>query len=153
MADVLPNAELRNVLYPTEPMKQAVAVLYLQILEILQRAAEWYRGGKIKHLLGSIARPWALHFSDLVGDISAAARNVDKLAIGASMAEQRDMHLEQQEMRLEQRKTHALLEELKRVTEGRQGPNSATWLFTLTKPHRVSKIEPGYAPRYQQKSL
>jgi len=153
MADALPNAELRNVLYPTEPMKQAVAVLYSQILEILQRAAEWYRGGKIKHLLGSIARPWSLHFSDLVDDISVTARKVDELAIGASMAEQRDMHLEQQEMRLEQRKTHALLEELKRVTEGRQGPSFVTWAFILTKSYRISKIEPGCAPRYQQKSL
>ncbi|KUJ14696.1 uncharacterized protein LY89DRAFT_671120 [Mollisia scopiformis] len=117
MADALPSAQLKNVLYPTEQMKQAVAVLYSHILEILQRAAEWYRGGKIKHLLGSIARPWSLHFSDLVEDLSIAAKKVDELAIGASMAEQRDMHLEQQELRLEQRKTHALLEELKRITE------------------------------------
>jgi hypothetical protein len=118
VADALPNAELKYIIYPTEQMKRAVAVLYAHILHILQRAAERYRGGKVKHILGSIGRPWALHFNDLVEDISEATRKVDQLAIGASMAEQRDMHLEQQEMRLEQKRTHALLEELKRITEG-----------------------------------
>jgi hypothetical protein len=118
IADVLPNSELKNILFPTEQMKHAVAVLYAQILELLERAAQWYKAGKIRHFISSITKPWALQFSDIVDDISIAARRVDQLAISASMVEQRTMNLQQQEMRLEQRLTHEVLIEKKRITEG-----------------------------------
>ncbi|EHK99429.1 hypothetical protein M7I_4727 [Glarea lozoyensis 74030] len=113
VADVLPNAELKNLLYPTEQMKHAVAVLYTQILELLERAAQWYKAGKIRHFIGSITKP------DIVEEISIAARRVDQLAISASMAEQRDMNLQQQEMRLEQKLTYEAVLEVKRITKAR----------------------------------
>jgi hypothetical protein len=119
VADVLPNAELKNILYPTEQMKHAVAVLYAQVLELLERAAQWYRAGKIKHFIGSITKPWVLQFSDVVDEIAVATRRVDQLAISASMAEQRDMNLQQKEMRREQKLTHEVLMEMKRITEGK----------------------------------
>jgi hypothetical protein len=93
-------------------MKGAVAILYARILEFLQRAAKWYREPKAKHALMAIVKPYSLHFKDLLEDIASQSREIDRLAASGSMAEQRDMHLDQ-------KRTHDLLVEMRDVIFGK----------------------------------
>ena len=93
IADALPRIEIKNLLYPTEMMKSAVATLYAYIIKFCQRAVGWYTEGKLKHVLTSITRPSALRFKDIVEEIAECSRRVDNLAVASAQAEQRDMHL------------------------------------------------------------
>ncbi|KAI9781875.1 MAG: hypothetical protein M1839_005669 [Geoglossum umbratile] len=93
IADALPRINLKLLLYPTERIKSAVATLYAQVIEFFRRAMNWYAEGKIKHVISSIIRPYALRFKDLVEEMENCSRNVDQLAVAAAQAEQRDMHL------------------------------------------------------------
>ena len=93
IADTLPHVEIRNLLFPTEMMKGAVATLYAYIIKFCQRAIGWYTEGKLKHILTSITRPSALRFKDLVEEIAECSRRVDNLAVTSAQAEQRSVHL------------------------------------------------------------
>ena len=75
-------------------MKQAVSVLYAQIVKFLLRALEWYEEGKIAHAIHSITKPAALRYDDLLEEIRRGTRGIADLAITSSQAEQRDMHHE-----------------------------------------------------------
>ena len=93
IADALPRIEIKNLLFPTEMMKGAVATLYAYIIKFCQRAISWYTEGRLKHILTSLTRPSALRFKDLVEEIAECSRRVDNLAVTSAQAEQRDMHL------------------------------------------------------------
>lgn len=99
------------MLYPTDEMKNAVAILYAHIIKFLQRAGAWFEQGKLKHVVSAITNPYAIRFKDIVEEIEMCARNVDQLAVSSSMAEQRDIHLEQQRQ-LE------IITELRKVIDG-----------------------------------
>ncbi|PQE06103.1 Nacht domain protein [Rutstroemia sp. NJR-2017a BBW] len=95
IADFLPHVELKSVLYPTKRMSELVAIIYSQIIRFVIRAVNWYKEGRLKHMLTSITRPYALRFKDLLDDLRTSSRQLDQLAVAAAMVEQRDMHLEQ----------------------------------------------------------
>ena len=94
VADALPRVELATILYPTNLMKQLVAILYAQIMKFLVRALEWYEEGKIAHAIHSITKPVALRYDDIIKDIHRATQSVTDSAATCSQAEQRDMHNE-----------------------------------------------------------
>ncbi|MCJ1432419.1 hypothetical protein MMC27_001775 [Xylographa pallens] len=94
IADALPRVELATILYPTNTMKQLVAIVYANIMKFLVRALEWYEEGKIAHAIHAITRPAALRYDDLLQDIERATRSIAELATASSQAEQRVMHEE-----------------------------------------------------------
>jgi len=80
-------------LYPTERMKQALSEIYASILTFLCRAHGWFREGRLARAFHSLTRPSELRYDDLLKEIESSTRHFDSLAVAASQAEQRDMHL------------------------------------------------------------
>jgi len=113
IAEVLPRTELVLILYPTTPMRDAVAQLYAQIIKFIQKAVTWYKMGALAHAWGSIVKPWALNFQDNVEDIKVLSQRVDELANTAEKAELRDVHREISEMRGEMQLAHGQIESLR----------------------------------------
>jgi hypothetical protein len=97
-ADVLPRTNLSLLMYPTDRIKQAVSRLYAYITQLMQRAVGWYKQGRVRHALSAIANPFSLTYQDIVDNICEASRNVDNLASAAARAEQRDMHIQIQQL-------------------------------------------------------
>ena len=93
IGDILPQAELKAVLFPTEYMLALVSRVYALLIKFLQRALAWYTEGKLMHFLHSITRPAEIRFKDLLEEIAESSRSIDRLAVSLSQAEQRDMHL------------------------------------------------------------
>jgi hypothetical protein len=151
IADALPHIELRTILYPTEKMKTAVATLYAHILQFMQRAAKWYSESKIRHAVGSIFKPYALSFQDILDEISTVSREVDMLALSASMAEQRGMHLEQRNMHMDQRCTHKLLVDVSTALQGKQSKHDLEYPGADLLSN--AKANTGRDPRHEQESL
>ena len=85
-------------LYPTNAMKEAVALLYAHILEFLVRAWEWYQESKIARAIHTVTRPVALRYKDVLDDIGRTSRRISELAITSSQTEQRDVHRELQDL-------------------------------------------------------
>ena len=96
IADALPRVELAAFLYPIEAMKQAVSVLYANIIKFLLRALEWLEEGKIAHAIHSITKPAALRYDDVLDDLRQSSQRITNLAASSSQAEQRDIHQELQ---------------------------------------------------------
>jgi hypothetical protein len=93
IAAVLPRANMKLLLYPTDQIKLGMSKLYANIIKFIQRAINWYDGGKVKHAITAMFRPAPLRFEDLVNEISACSQTIDELALSASQAELRDVHL------------------------------------------------------------
>ena len=96
VADSLPRVEFLTLLYPTRRMKQTVADLYAYILRFLIRAQGWYQESRLLHAFHSFTRPAELRYADIIEEIEACTRTVDRLASAGAQAEQRDMHLKLQ---------------------------------------------------------
>jgi hypothetical protein len=101
IADLLPRTELTLILYPTELMKEAVALLYSRILIFFKCAIRWYKQGKLAHVWTAISRPWSATFKDHVETIAEQARRVEQLSSAAAKTELRETHLEVMETRAE----------------------------------------------------
>ena len=63
------------------------------MLNFTPRAVKWHIEDKFKHFITAVFRPAPLLFKDLVEEIEDCSRAVDQLALGASQAEQRNMHV------------------------------------------------------------
>ena len=113
IADSLPQIELFTVLYPTMKLKQAVSELYALVIRFLMRARDWYQESKPMHVLHALTRPVELRYADLIEDIATCTQVVCRLASAAAQAEQRDMHLEMQELIRRQKNSDAVLEEVR----------------------------------------
>ncbi|KAI1342484.1 hypothetical protein F5Y15DRAFT_412990 [Xylariaceae sp. FL0016] len=107
IADVLPRTELHSILYPTERMQEAVALVYAKILEFSVVAIKWYKEGKLMHTFSSIAKPFSIKFKPILEEIAERSRRVDELASAASKAEIRDLHI----------KIHGLTTKMVQLTE------------------------------------
>ena len=118
IGDVLPQAELHLLLYPTPKMKELVVELYVQIIKFARRAIKWYRESRPKHIITSISRPYSLRFKDMVESISENSRRLEQLALSLSMAELRQTRLELQASRREQQSVLAIAEETKLKLDG-----------------------------------
>jgi len=92
IAVVLPTANAKILLYPTEQIKRAISLLYAQIIKFIVRAMNWYHEGRMRHLISSVFRPATLRFQDLLEEIRSCSQNIDQLSMNASQAELRDMH-------------------------------------------------------------
>jgi hypothetical protein len=79
-------------------MKDAVAQLYAHIINFLIRAKDWYEEGKLRHAINAFARPAKLRYDDIIQDIEACRKEIDQLSTASAHAEQRDIHLELQEL-------------------------------------------------------
>ncbi|KAI5371995.1 hypothetical protein J4E82_009297 [Alternaria postmessia] len=98
IADVLPRVEFANALYPTSRMQQAVSEIYSKIIRFFLRAERWFQQGKMRHAWEALSRPTELYYSDLIQDVSECTKAIEVLANTGAQAEQRDMHLETQQL-------------------------------------------------------
>ena len=96
VAESLPRVEFLTWQYQTTRMKQTVAGLYAYILRFLIRAQGWYQESRLLHAFHSFRRPAELRYADIIEEIDACTRTVDRLASAGAQAEQRDMHLKLQ---------------------------------------------------------
>ncbi len=92
IGDVMPRTDFTLILYPTDMMRDAVAMLYAHVMKFLRKAILWYKKGKASHAFGAIFKPWALSWKDNVLEISEQSQRIDRLASIASKAELRDVH-------------------------------------------------------------
>jgi hypothetical protein len=90
---VLPKADIKLLLYPTERIKLEVSILYGHLMEFIQRAISWYEAGRVKHVLIAMFRPTKLEFQDISHKICCSSQAIDQLAATANQAELRDLHL------------------------------------------------------------
>ena len=107
--------EFVTILYPTAKMKQAVAELYAHIIGFLVRAQDWYQENTLKHILHSFTRPAELRYADIIKDIEICTRSVDSLAAAGAQAEQRDIHLQVQELLKRQKESDTVLLEMRKT--------------------------------------
>ena len=115
IADSLPSIEFALTLYPTLRMKQAVAELYAHVIRFLIRAQDWYQESRPLHILHALTRPVELRYADIIGDVDRCTSSVYGLASAGAQAEQRDIHLELQEMASKQKATDAILLEVRQI--------------------------------------
>ena len=147
VADSLPRVEFVTLLYPTRRMKQAVADLYAYILRFLIRAQNWYQESKLLHALHSFTRPAELRYADLIEEIEACTRTVDRLASAGAQAEQRDMHLKLQALINRQSAFESLLREMCEKLIGKATYQVMRTL--LTAHHSVSVCQFKRASRHE----
>jgi hypothetical protein len=119
IADVLPRTELSLILYPTNNMKEAVAMLYVRILKFIQHAMYWYKQSKIVHAWNAVTNPWALSIKNYVDDIGDQSRNVDNLASSAFKAELRDTRNEVCETRKELNRVQNHINQLLQIAQSK----------------------------------
>lgn len=96
-------------------MKRAVAELYAHIIRFAIRAQDWYQQNKLRHIWGSLARPAELRYDDLIADIEGCTKEVNQLAAAGAQAEQRDIHLELQELSKRQNYSDTVLLDMKQL--------------------------------------
>lgn len=120
IADVLPQAEHKVLLYPTDEMKTLLANLNARIIKFAQRAASWYKESKAKHYVNAILRPYSLRFQDIVDDVADVSVKIDRLALGMAMTELRATRMELQSIRETQVLTHDVVIDTRKVVEGRK---------------------------------
>lgn len=99
IAAVLPRVNVKILLFPTEEIKRAVSTLYANVLRFMVRAMKWYTEGKFKHFITAVFRPAPLRFGDILEGVETLSKMIDELAVGASQAEQRNMHVLLQEIK------------------------------------------------------
>ncbi|KAK0644219.1 hypothetical protein B0T16DRAFT_355986 [Cercophora newfieldiana] len=116
IADTLPGVEVAAVLFPTEPMKRALAEIYAHTMRFFVRAHDWFGQSKLKRAYHSVTRPKELRYDDLIDDIKTSTAHFRNLAVTSSQAEQRDMHI--------------LLLEMKQMMTTYQQINSSAMLNT-----------------------
>ena len=93
VADTLASVEVTAVLYPTEHMKLALAETYAHMIRFFLRAQDWLTESSWMRALHSVTRPKELRYDDILQDITAATTHFRSLAVAASQAEQRDIHV------------------------------------------------------------
>ena len=91
IADVLPRAELHLNLYPTERMKETIALLYAKIIKFVQSAICYYKRSRLSKSISAIVKPFALSFKQIVDEIAECSKRADEVANSASKAELRDL--------------------------------------------------------------
>jgi flagellin-specific chaperone FliS len=113
IADVLPRIEFANALYPTARMQRAVSEIYSKIIRFFLRAKRWYQQGKLRHAWEALSRPTELYYDDLIRDVGECTKAIEVLANTGAQAEQRDMHLEIQELNKRLQSSEQILQELR----------------------------------------
>jgi len=93
IADTLPAVEVAAVLFPTEQMKRALAEIYAHTIRFFIRAHDWFSQNKLLRAIHSVTRPKELRYDDIIDEITTATNHFRNLAVTASQAEQRDMHM------------------------------------------------------------
>jgi hypothetical protein len=93
IADVLPRAELHLNLYPTERMKETIALLYAKIIKFVESAICYYKRNRLSKSITAIVKPFALSFKQIVDEIAECSKRADELANSASKAELRDLRI------------------------------------------------------------
>jgi len=91
-ADCLPRQELKQILYPSLQMQEAVAKLYSKLIQFMVHAMHWYQKGKARRAIGAIFKPFALDFQDQLTEVNELSRSVDEIANTAAQAELRAVH-------------------------------------------------------------
>ena len=99
----LPRVHMAMTLYQTVAMTHGVAQLYAHIMAFFVRAIKWYSANKLRHVWDSLVMPVELSYADIISSIEVCTKDIESLAMAASWAEQRDMHLQfiKQSSRLE----------------------------------------------------
>ncbi|RII09750.1 hypothetical protein CUC08_Gglean005740 [Alternaria sp. MG1] len=113
IADVLPHIEFANALYPTARMQQAVSEIYSRIIRFFLRAERWFQQSKLRHTWEALSRPTELYYSDLIQDVGECTKAIEVLANAGAQAEQRDMHLEIQELNKRLQSSEQMLQEMR----------------------------------------
>ncbi len=93
IGELLPQIDGLAKLYPVKHMKRAIANIYAQNLIFCAKATRWYKRNRVMHILVAVTRPWGLEFQDVVEKIQRNSQKIKELAILASQAELRDMHV------------------------------------------------------------
>lgn len=99
ICEAVRHVQLKLLLYPVKEMQELVGRLYANLIKFAVRAIKWYREPRILHALSAIARPYPLRFKDIVEDIHDTIRQIDRLALSMSQAEQRQILLKLDETR------------------------------------------------------
>ncbi|OAG16202.1 hypothetical protein CC77DRAFT_391926 [Alternaria alternata] len=113
IADVLPRIEFANALYPTARMQQAVSETYSKIIRFFLRAERWFQQSKLRHTWEALSRPTELYYSDLIQEVGECTKTIEVLANAGAQAEQRDMHLEVQELNKRLQISEQILQEMR----------------------------------------
>jgi hypothetical protein len=141
IADSLPRIELVTILYPTRRVKQAVAELYAYILRFFIRVQEWFEQGKLRHAWEALARPVELRYDDLIEEIEGRTSDIDKLANAGAQAEQRDIHLELQELTRRQAQSDTIMLEMRQSIICQYNPPRLPCLLTVTCSVRIASFQ------------
>ncbi|ETS76760.1 hypothetical protein PFICI_12147 [Pestalotiopsis fici W106-1] len=93
IGQLLPRTELNATLYPTLRLREAISLLYAQIIKFLQDASKWYLRSPAGRALSSICSPFEVRLKETLEKINECSRHVDQIASAAARAELRDVHI------------------------------------------------------------
>lgn len=93
IGEQLPQIEGLAKLYPTQPMRLAIANIYAQILVFCKTATKWYNRNPVKRALLTVTSPWELEFQDVVDKIKENSRKIRELSMVETQKELRYMHV------------------------------------------------------------
>jgi hypothetical protein len=121
VCEAVKHVQLQLLLYPSKDMKEQVGQLYAHLIKFASRAFKWYQEPRLVHVITSITSPFVLRFKDIVDDIQDTIRQIDRIALSMSQAEQRQILLKLDESRksgeAEQRQIRLELEASRRELE------------------------------------
>ena len=80
IGDVLPRAKLQLDIFRVDAMKEAIELLYSDILKFLLASLQWYEQGSLKRAWKAFVEPYKVCLKDLRDKIDESARRVDNLA-------------------------------------------------------------------------
>ncbi|KAI1131334.1 hypothetical protein F5Y10DRAFT_74044 [Nemania abortiva] len=93
IGDILPQTTLNAKLYANDHMRDAVAHLYVHLLQFVRLAIKWYRRGPAGRAISAIFKPFELSYKGTIDEIQRCANIIQNIAAGRARMEIRDMHV------------------------------------------------------------
>ncbi|KAH9206634.1 hypothetical protein DL95DRAFT_469430 [Leptodontidium sp. 2 PMI_412] len=88
----LPLADFYSQVVPTDDMKQAVASIYMEVIDLVERATAYCCLGTLRKLSDAILQPIEYRFEIYISNIESSKQKMIELRDAAQVARQADMH-------------------------------------------------------------
>ncbi|KAI0109523.1 hypothetical protein GGR51DRAFT_98176 [Nemania sp. FL0031] len=93
IGDILPQTTLNAKLYADDHMRDAVAHLYVHLLQFIRQAIKWYRRGPAGRAISAIFKPFELSYKGTLDEIQRCANTIQNIAAARARTEIRDIYV------------------------------------------------------------
>ncbi|KAJ8133097.1 hypothetical protein O1611_g529 [Lasiodiplodia mahajangana] len=93
IGEILPQTTLNAQLYANDHMRDAIAHIYVHLLQFIHKAIKWYRRGPAGRAISAIFKPFELSYKGTLDEIQRCANNIENIAAARARTEIRDIHV------------------------------------------------------------